>query len=260
MLKTLLVSIVCAVVINNTSVLNLFQTDYDADLYEVTQVEFNIPNNVPKGWYPLRDISNYLPIEVSWDNNTREIVVVSEHMKHLRPLLAERRYKADKLPSSLVIQNGITYCAPKFLTQSLSGISFIYNNNLYVFNGEAVESKLIKNEGSTRFKEFTLTSMYRLKLVMPDVYKMVQNNLTGGIMYDSNRDKFPLSAIGYVYPNRKNPVCCMLHDYYYGAELASYIAHEAYHVYQYRKDGISYERDANNFEKEILNTLIKSMY
>ena len=116
MLKTILLSALCISVATSTSTVHLFQTDYDADSYAITPVSFDIPDTVPEGWFPLRAVSEYLPITVSWDGSTQEVVVVSDAMKQIRPLLAERRFKASRFTESLCIRRGVTYCSPQFLT------------------------------------------------------------------------------------------------------------------------------------------------
>ena len=247
-LQTLLSLALCASSIC-VSTLNLFQTDYDSDRFFVAPVSYEVPGDIPSGWFPLLAVSEDIPISVSWDSDTREVVIFSEAMKKLRPLLAERRYMADHLPDCLCIRRGVTYCSPQFLVGMLPGYAFFHDGEIYVFSGESVESSLIRPGESERFKAYVLSAMYQLFLESQNDYRFVREHLDG-IVFDMDRGSFPEQAIGYIRPG--DAVCHILRDTDYGAELASYIGHEAYHVYQYRQGFEITESLAEQYEKHIL--------
>lgn len=253
MLKALIVSVLCASVVGSSSTLNLFQTDYDADAYAVTPITFAIPADVPEGWYPLRAVSEYLPIEVSWDGVNQEVVVVSEAVRQVRPLTAERRFKASRLPPNLCIKRGVTYCSPQFLTGMLPGISFRHEDQVYSFNGESVNSETI--QGNKRFRSWCLTALYRMKLLLPEDYEFIRNHLKG-IVLDDGYGEFPVSANAYIY--LKKAVCHIMDRTAYGGQLAGYIAHEAYHVWQYKNDEPIEERPAKVYADTIVSTFVYS--
>ena len=96
-----------------TQALNLVKADYDKDKWEVETITFDLPDAVPESWYPLKEVSEYLPIDVEWDDITREIVVYSHEMAEINIFIAEQRYHADNIPASkLKIKDGVTYCSP----------------------------------------------------------------------------------------------------------------------------------------------------
>ena len=98
-------------------------------------------------------------------------------------LLKEKRYKIDNLSSlysdDLIIVNGVTYCSPKFLTIRLPNVSFRYNGEVYYLKGEIETSTLI--QGDESFRNKVLTTMYNLKLALPEDYSLIRSCLTGGI-------------------------------------------------------------------------------
>lgn len=238
--------------------LSLFSADYDADIYTVSNINFNIQESIQEGWYPLKVVSAFLPIDVSWDESTREVVVYSHELARTNIFYEGRRYKANRLPSNLKIVDGVTYCSPQFLTNNLSGRSFIYDGKVHYFIGEKVKSKLIKANGNSVFKDNVITSMYQLKLKSFDDYAFVRKHLSGGIEY-ATKQQVPqnaFNAVAYTYPYRKKPVCYIIRAHNGGATLASYIAHEAYHVYECKTKGDSTEKAAKEYQKLILNKLI----
>ena len=145
--KTLIIFVVIISIFVTTasaSTLYTFKSDYDADKYTTASIDFDIPTSIEHNWYPLRDSSKYLPIEVSWDNKTREVVIRRENAVQLTNLSAntnkitEKRYKSNKLPSAMLkIENGVTYCFPKFLASLLGGVGFMYDGEVYYFDGES---------------------------------------------------------------------------------------------------------------------------
>lgn len=248
----------------SASTLYTLKSDYDADKYKTTQLNYKIPLSISQDWYPLKDASKYLPIEVSWDNKTREVIICSENTIQLlnssnSSTKTEKRYKSNKLPSTMLkIENGVTYCSPKFLTSLLGGVGFMYDSEVYYFDGENVSSRLINSGKSERFKSNVITSMYQMKLKMPDEYEFVRKHLPGGIRcIEKGSDKnIPNHALAGVYVQKSKPYCCIVGDKLTGINLASVIAHESYHVYQY-KNGMEVDEDgADEYEKMIKQTMI----
>ena len=233
--------------------LNLIVSDYDNDKWIEESISLDIPENIQEGWYPLKAVSAFLPIDVSWDESTREVVVYSHELARTNIFYDGRRYKANCLPSNLKIVDGTTYCSPQFLTNNLSGRSFIYDGKVHYFTGEKVKSKLIKANGNSVFKDNVITSMYQLKLKSPDDYAFVRKHLSGGIEY-ATKQQVPqnaFNAVAYTYPYRKKPVCYIIRAHNGGATLASYIAHEAYHIYECKTNGDSTEKAAKEYQKQI---------
>lgn len=225
-----------------TQALNLFKTDYDKDKWEVETITFDLPDTVPESWYPLKAVSEYLPIDVDWDDVTREIVVYSHEMAEINTVIAERKYCVDNIPTSkLIIKDGVTYCSPEFLSTLLLKTGFVYNNEVYCFCAEKVSSKLIKHDDSDTFKASAITSMYELKLKLPEDYAFVRKYLTGGISLTKvgTHKNIPSYVAAYVFPKVKKPVAYIIsnstHPLYdlepYGEYLTKLICHEAYHVY-----------------------------
>ena len=233
--------------------LTLFTTDYDSDTYTESTPSFLIPSDVPEGWLPLRAAAEYLPINVDWDDATREIIVRADLYKSKLSLLKEKRYKIDNLcplySDDLMIVNGVTYCSPKFLTIRLPNVSFRYNGEVYYLKGETETSTLI--QGDESFRNKVLTSMYNLKLALPEDYSLIRSCLTGGIKQVSPEDA-DVFANAYVYPSRRNPVAYIVGGEY--SDIANLIAHEGYHVWLERNEGQS-EKEAREYGQMISNRL-----
>lgn len=233
--------LICCTISLPISALSLFESDYDKDRWSIEQVTFDIPEDIPEDWLPLRASSGYLPIEVSWDNDKREIIVYSHDLPWKSKSLCTRRYKADNLPPEMIIKDGVTYCSPRLLSSFLEQRGFLYNNEVYYFNGEMRKSKLIKSGNSELFRDKVLTSIYELKLKSPSDYAFIRKYLTGGIVY-STKTNVPNAVSGsfaYIYPTVKNPTCYIVGDTKYGGRLANFIAHEAFHVWQYKNGGMN---------------------
>ena len=233
--------------------LTLFTTDYDSDQYAKSTPSFLIPSDVPEGWLPLRAAAEYLPISVDWDNATREIIVRADLYKSKLSLLKEMRYKIDNLcplySDDLMIVNGVTYCSPKFLTIRLPNVSFRYNGEVYYLKGEIKTSTLI--QGDEPFRNKVLTTMYNLKLALPEDYSLIRSCLTGGIKQVSPEDA-DVFANAYVYPSRRNPIAYIVGGEY--SDIANLIAHEGYHVWLERNEGQS-EKEAREYGQMISNRL-----
>ena len=73
----------------------------------------------------------------------------------------------------------MTYVTSGFLCGLLGAEAFMYDGELYVFDGEVEKSALIK--GNEEFRKSALTTLFRMKLVAPEIYEMVRENLSGGV-------------------------------------------------------------------------------
>lgn len=251
MRRIILFALVLALTVTPCHALTLFQTDYDGDSYTETTISFNtpIPDSVPEDWLPLREASNYLPITVDWDNTTKEIIVKADLYANKLNSLKEKRYKADNLSAEdLIVVNGVTYCSPKFLTTRLPHISFRYNGELYYLQGETKTSKLIQGEDA--FRKEVLTTMYNIKLALPEDYKLIRSCLTGGIRQKIIKNEI-VTYNAYVYPTARKPIAYIV-DYKH-SDLPYLISHEAYHVWlvrnasQSEKLAIEYGQRVSNY-------------
>lgn len=232
-----------------------------SDLYlfnsstETKQIIFNIPDEINQNWYPLRESSQYLPFSVQWIGETREIEINSEAIRQLRPFCAIRRYNSKSLGDDLKIINDITYCSPKFLNQLLDGIGFIYNNQIYCYNGDNKSDDFIYGGKSTRFVPYVKTGLYELSLKSPEDYAFVIKYING-ISYINPSEAIYHDAVGYINSHSSKPICYIIGDSYTSATMASLIAHEAMHVYQVKTGGMNTEAIAKQYEKQILNKLL----
>lgn len=131
--------------------LTLFQTDYDGDTYTTDTV-------YDGDWLPLRELSEILPYSVEWKDRT-----VYVH--------ANRTFKIKPnwwIPPGVKIENGTTYVTSGFLCGLLGAEVFMHDGELYVFDGEVEKSALIK--GNEEFRKGALTTLFRMKLVAPEIY------------------------------------------------------------------------------------------
>ena len=178
----------------------------------------------------MRETSQYTPITVDWDNTTKEIIVKADLYANKLNSLKEKRYKIDILCSlyfeDLMVVNGVTYCSPRFLTNRLPNVSFRYSGEVYYFQGETETSKLIR--GDDDFKNKVLTTMYNMKLALPEDYKLIRSCLTGGIKQVKSEDT-DVFANAYVYPTARKPIAYIVGGKY--SDITNLIAHEAYHVW-----------------------------
>lgn len=255
MRRIITVALIFCLITTPCHALTLFQTDYDGDSYTETTISFNtpIPDSVPEGWLPLREASNYLPITVDWDNTTKEIIVKADLYANKINAIKEKRYKIDTLSSlyfeDLMVVNGVTYCSPRFLTNRLPNVSFRYSGEVYYFQGETETSKLIR--GDDDFKNKVLTTMYNIKLALPEDYKLIRSCLTGGIKQVKPEDA-DVFANAYVYPTVRNPIAYIVGGKY--SDITYLIAHEAYHVWLERNARQS-EKLAREYGQRVSNEL-----
>lgn len=237
MRRIILFALVLALTVTPCHALTLFQTDYDGDSYTTETV-------YEGDWLPLRKLSEVLPYEVEWKDRTVYIYADRTH-----------RIKPDWcLPEGVIIRDGVTYVSPAYMRRFLPGISFLYAGELYVYNGETVHSQLVR--GSTDFREKTLTALYRLKLALPEDYRLIRNSLTGGIRQEEPEEGL-LTYAAYIYPAARRPVAYIVADCS-GADLAELIAHEAYHVYLERWNRQS-EDAAIEYGQRVMNDLLDTV-
>lgn len=252
MRRIITIALVLCLTVTPCHALTLFQTDYDGDSYTTERVAFDYPSvtcgdsSPDKGsqadWLPLRELAGVLPYEVEWKDRTVYIYADRTH-----------RIKPDwYLPEGVIIRDGVTYVSPAYMRRFLPGISFLYAGELYVYNGETVHSQLVR--GSTDFREKTLTVLYRLRLALPEDYRLIRNSLTGGIQQEKPEEGL-LTYAAYIYPAARRPVAHIVANGS-GADLAELIAHEAYHVYLHRR-GRQSEEQAMDYGRRVKADLLE---
>lgn len=241
----------------NATELRLFSTDYDNEVYITASVEFDIAEEVPKNWYPLRAMSEILSFDVEWDVVTRQIIVSYEDVYGD---YAEHRYTIKDIEdhNKLMLINQTTYCSPDYLMKITKGMSFWYDDAFYYYVGEAVISNLIRDNGSEKFRGYVNTSMYELYLKFPEDYEYIRMYLDGGIE-KSRRAKTGRwkRVLGYTYSRRKPGVCYVLAELN-GAKLTSLIGHEATHIYQARNGLVINEELADEYDIDLYDRIIES--
>lgn len=183
-----------------------------------------------------------LPYEVEWKDRT--VYIYADRTHTIRP--------DWYLPEGVKIENGVTYVSPRYLRRVLPGISFLYDGELYVFGGETQRSRLV--QGDETFRRNALTALYRLKLALPEDYRLIRNSLTGGIQQEEPRAGL-LTYAAYIYPAARRPVACIVTNGS-GADLAELIAHEAYHVYLHRR-GRQSEEQAMDYGRRVKADLLE---
>lgn len=199
------------------SALTFFQADYDAD-------EWTTETVYEGDWLPLRELSSILPYTVEWKDRT--IFIHADKTWTIKP--------DWYLPEGVKIVDGVTYVTPKYMKRLVPN-SFLFRTGLYVFAGETKRSALVRGEED--FRREVLTTMYRLRLALPEDYRLIRDCLTGGIEQGAWRDWMPDGAAAYVYPGRQHPTAYIVADFRW-ADLTELIAHEAHHVWEYRNSGI----------------------
>ena len=235
MRRIILFALVLALTVTPCHALTLFQTDYDGDKWTETVV-------YEGDWLPLRKLSEVLPYEVEWKDRTVYIYAGRTHT--IRP--------DWYLPEGVKIENGVTYVSPAYMRRFFPGISFLYDGELYVFDGETVRSQLVR--GGADFRAHTLTVLYRLRLALPEDYQLIRNSLTGGIQQEKPEEGL-LTYAAYIYPAARRPVACIVTNGS-GADLAELIAHEAYHVYLHRR-GRQNEEKARDYGRRVKADLLE---
>ena len=234
--RIILFALVLALTVTPCHALTLFKADYDADTYTTEAV-------YEGDWLPLRELSSILPYTVEWKDRT--VYVYADRTWEIKP---------DRwMPEGVSILDGMTYVTPDYMRRFLPGISFLFEDELYVFNGEAERSSLVR--GDEDFRQNALTALYRMKLAAPDTYDMIRRNLTGGVESVEQPADIPLGALAYVYPYRSDPTA-----YIIGKPeetiLARRIVHEAVHVEQYRNGRDLDEDEAKKIETETVEKML----
>lgn len=237
MRRIILFALVLCLTVTPCHALTLFQTDYDGDSYTTETV-------YEGDWLPLRKLAEVLPYEVEWNEQERTVYIYADRTWTIWP--------DWYLPEGVKIENGVTYVSPKYLRMVLSGKCFLFEDELYVFDGETVRSDLVR--GDADFRERVLTAMYRLRLALPEDYQLIRNSLTGGIEETVLPERLPYSTQAFVYPNKARPTAYIVAKCK-GTELAELIAHEAYHVYLHRH-GRQSESGASNYGRRVKQDLL----
>ena len=238
MRRIITIALVLCLTVTQCHALTLFKADYDADTWTTERLDYG-------DWLPLRELSAILPYEVEWKYRT--IYVYAERTWTIKP---------DRwMPEGVSILDGVTYVTPAYMRRFLPGISFLYEDELYVFNGEAERSRLLR--GDEDFRQNALTALYRMKLAAPDTYDMIRRNLTGGVESVDLPADIPLGALAYVYPSSREPTA-----YIIGKPeetiLARQIVHEAVHVEQYRNGRELDENEARKIETETVEKMLST--
>jgi len=211
MRKIIAAALLFCLIITPCHALTFFKADYDDDTFTAETV-------YEGDWLPLRELSAILPYEVEWKDRT--IYVYAEKTWTIKP--------DQWIPEGVKIVDGVTYVTPRYMQRFIpAGNAFRYQGELYVFDGEINRSELIR--GEERFRQKTLTVMYRLKLALPDDYKLIRRYLKGGIE-QAEPEEGGLVAAAYIYPAVSRPTAYIVAGSS-GVNLAELIAHEAYHVH-----------------------------
>ena len=225
------------------SALTLFQTNYDDNTYE-TEIVYE------GEWLPLSNLSKILPYDVEWNAETRTITITAARTIKIRP--------DWWIPPGVKIENGTTYVTSGFLCGLLGAEAFMYDGELYVFDGEVEKSALIR--GNEEFRKGALTTLFRMKLVAPEIYEMVRENLSGGVQGISREElppSIPSTTLAYVYPYRRNPIAYIVGDTS-GVVLARRLVHEGVHVRQAREGREIREDEAKQAEIEVEGILLEN--
>lgn len=256
MRRMITIALVLCLTVTPCSALTLFQTDYDGDIYTTERVVFDYPSvtcgdsspdkGSQAGWLPLRELAGVLPYSVEWNEQDRTVYIYAGRTHTIQP--------DWWLPPDVQIVDGVTYVSPKYLRRVLPGISFLYDGELYVYNGETKRSRLVR--GGTDFRAHTLTVLYRLRLALPEDYRLIRKNLRGGIEAKPAEPGLPLQAAAYIYPAASRPTAYIVASGCEGTELAELIAHEAYHVHLTRK-GRDSEKNAREYGRRVKADLLE---
>lgn len=210
----------------------------------VETIVFETHAEIPDDWFPLRAVSEYLPIEVSWNAEDKAIIIDSEPNKANWPSLAHEKIAIDNIRQrsrNLRIVDGITYCSPQFLANRLYGVSFVHDSEVWYCNS------------GFNFDGRVKTAMLELQIVAPEEYVFVNKYLTGGIKIANEHIE---DAVSYVYPYSAKPVCYIADETLSTAMMASTIAHEAWHVYEARCGVTIQESSAIAYEKKVMDLLL----
>lgn len=241
MRRIITIALLLCLIVMPCNALTLFQTNYDDDVYE-TEIVYE------DEWLPLTKLSEFLPYNVEWNSETRTITITAARTFKIRP--------DWWIPPGVKIENGMTYVTSGFLCGLLGSEAFMYDGELYMFDGEVGKSALIK--GNEEFRKGALTTLFRMKLVAPEIYEMVRENLSGGVQGVSREElhpSIPLNTLAYVYPYRRNPIAYIVGDTS-GVALARCLVHEGVHVRQAKEGRKIREDEAKQAEIEVEGILL----
>lgn len=236
MCRIITLALVLCLITTPCHALTLFQTDYDGDEWTETVV-------YEGDWLPLRKLSETLPYKVEWKDST--IYIYAERTWEIKP--------DWYLPEGVMIRDGVTYVSPAYMKRLVPN-SFLFRTGLYVFAGETKRSALVRGEED--FRREVLTAMYRLRLTLPEDYRLIRDCLTGGIEQSAWRGWMPAGALSYVYPTRPRPTAHIIASPRW-ADMTELIAHEAYHVYLTRR-GLDSEIRAEEYGKRISAAILET--
>lgn len=217
----------------------------DAPNCEVKTVTFETPADVASDWFPLEEVAEYLPIQVTRDKQAGKYVIESEPMKKVWPALGRQEIYEISLQwrtKDFKMVNDVLYCSPWFLATRLGGVGFVHEGDLWYCNTTLDLDGHIK------------AAMLELQVVAPEEYAFVTKYLTGGI---KAAEEVVPDALAYTYPEAANPVCYIGNAKLNGATLASVIAHEAWHVHQAKSGMTIGEQGACDYEGKVLDTLLR---
>ena len=238
MRRIITIALILALIATPCHALTVFQADYDRDEWVETVV-------YEGDWLPLRKLSEILPYSVEWDEQTRTVYIYAGRTHTIRP----DRY----LPEGVKIVDGVTWVTARYLDGILDGRAFRYDGELYFFNGETQRSLLVR--GPETFRRNALTALYRLRLALPEDYKLIRECLTGGMEYEAPPEGL-LTFAAYVYQAVRRPTAYIVSNSD-GADLAELIAHEAYHVYLHRQRRQS-ESGAREYGRRVKEALLET--
>lgn len=238
MRRIITIALVLCLTVTPCKALTVFQADYDGDSYTTETVYEG------EDWLPLRELAEILPYTVEWNEAERTVFIHAQRTHTIRP--------DWWLPPGVQIKNGVTYVTPKYLNGILGGQAFFYDGELYVYGGETERSWLVR--GSETFRANALTVMYRLRLSLPEDYRLIRRNLTGGMEETMLPAWAPYSTRAFVYPNKARPTAYIV-AHCSGASLAELIAHEAYHVHLTRR-GRNSEEAALEYGRRVAELLL----
>jgi hypothetical protein len=213
----------------------------DAPLSCITFAE--PPVSVDATWLPLVDASAYLPICVEWDEVHRKIIITSEDIASKWPWIATQEIAVkhlDVYSDELAIVDGVTYCSPWFLARYMPGVGFVHGGRLWFC------------DVSPDWEGNLYSAMLRLAVVSPNDYAFVASHLRG---VEVAQKTIP-NASAYVYPLETNPVAYIIDTKLYGAELASVVAHEAWHVHEHKHGTDTGEVGAMRYYADVLDRLM----
>ena len=209
---------------------------------EIEKVTFTYEDErIPNGWYPLRELSNYLPIEVDWNNETRSVILISHVLEGINDNLVYSEFTVEDIAyrEDMIIIDGTTYCSPRFIASRLFSMSFRYNDELWFCDAER------------NFDGRVNAVLLELKIKSSDNYEFIMDRLSGGI--EIGYKYSDPGVLGYVYPYTENPICYISKSNLNSWSLLKVIAHEAYHVEQARNDMDVTENEAKEFANSVID-------